>query len=130
VQNSQTIRVERLESLPAILMAWSAHPRKDDIHLAYQDIMSYLQASEQALFVVIDLRFNVTMHLSETVSGALNGLYQHPKLVAWLVIGGHQTARTIANIIRRITNQDRFLWFKDEAELCAYLKDQNAGNGT
>ena len=109
-------------------MNWDAHPKKTDIDHAYRSIAEYLTTSEHSLFIVIDLRYNVSLPISDIVKSSLN--YHHPKFAAALIIGGHQTARTIANILKRITRQDKIFWFKDENEVYSYIKSQSACTGS
>jgi hypothetical protein len=129
VSNSQTVTVERLEVLPALLMTWAAHPKKIDIDQAFQTIAEVLKASEQSLFVIVDLRFNLSLPIGDIVTISMKGNH-HPKFAGALVIGRHQTARRIANILQHISKQNKIHWFKEEAEVYAYVQKQIAMNGS
>jgi hypothetical protein len=129
VSNSQTVTVERLEVLPALLMTWAAHPKKLDIDQAFQTIAEHLRANEQSLFVIVDLRSNVSLPIGDIVTISMKGSH-HPKFAGALVIGRHQTARRIANILEHISKQNKIHWFKEESEVYAYLQNQIAMNGS
>jgi hypothetical protein len=123
------ISLTPLEDWPALLMQWQTHPESSDIRTAFQALLQELINSQKPLYLLIDLRQNVSMPLSETINNALLGAYAHPNLLACLVIAGHGHARIMANIVIRISRQDKIFWFKDEVEAYQYLASQVAGNG-
>jgi hypothetical protein len=129
VSNSQTVAVERLEVLPALLMTWAAHPKKLDIDQAFQSIAEHLRTSEHSLFVIVDLRYNVSLPIGDIVTISMKGS-QHPKFAGALVIGKHHTARRIANILEAISKQNKIHWFKEETEVYAFIQKQMARNGS
>jgi hypothetical protein len=129
VSNSQTVLVERLEVLPALLMTWAAHPKRNDIDQAFQAIAGHLKNAEHSLFIIIDLTSNVSLPISEIVQISVNG-YKHPKFAGALIVGGHQRARRIANIIVAVSKQNKINWFKDETEIYAFIQKQMARNGS
>jgi hypothetical protein len=129
VSNSQTVIVERLEGVPALLMTWAAHPKKFDVDQAFQTIAEALRASEHSLFVIVDLRSNVSLPIGDIVTISMKGNH-HPKFAGALVLGKHQTARRIANILEHISKQNKIHWFKEETEVYAYLQKQIAMNGS
>jgi hypothetical protein len=129
VSNSQTVVVERLEALPALLMTWAAHPKKLDIDQAFQSIAAALKTSDHSLFVIVDLRSNISLPIGDIVTISMKGSH-HPKFAGALVIGKHQTARRIANILQHISKQSKIHWFKEEAEVFAYIENQRATNGS
>lgn len=112
-----------------MLMHWQAYPEVSDIRTASQALFSQLNKSSKPLYLMVDLRQNINMPLSETINALLLGVYTHPNFMACLVIGGHGKARIVANIVIRISRQDKIVWFNDEAEAYQYLASQVAGNG-
>lgn len=126
---SQTVSVEPLESCPALLMVWQTHADSQDVRLAFQKLLSLLENSPKPLYLFVDLRQNVNMPLSETISNALLGAYTHPNLLACLVFGGHSRAKIVASIIQRISHEHKILWFSSETEAYAFLQGKLTCNG-
>jgi hypothetical protein len=100
---------------------WQANPV--DIKRAYRVISETLDVATSPIYVIVDLRKNVRMPLKETVSGAMFGPYSHSKLAAWLVIGGHQIARVVANSLSQVTGKNKVEWFETEEDVYARLKE-------
>jgi hypothetical protein len=113
-----------------LLMTWQMHPEVADIRSSFQIVLQQLMKSQQPMYLLVDLRQNVSMPLSETISSALFGAYTHPNLSACLIIGGHSRIHIVGNIIQRISRQNKILYFRDETEAYAYIENKGAGNGT
>jgi hypothetical protein len=118
-----TVTIKAINGYPALLMTWELKATKEDIKRAYHEIMQALEQSKTPLYVVVDLRRNIQMPLKETVAGAFFGPYNHPKLGAWLVVGGHQMARIVANSLSQMTREHRVEWFDSEIEVYSRLKE-------
>jgi predicted RNA-binding Zn ribbon-like protein len=117
-----TVQVEPIADYPAILMKWERKGEVAHIRQAYRKISELLDNSTTKLYVVVDLRENIGMPLKETISGALFGPYNHPKLIAWLVMGGHPLAKAVANTLRAVTQKQRVEWFDTEKAVYARLE--------
>jgi hypothetical protein len=117
-----TVSVEAINGYPALMMKWEQKASKEDIKRAYRLISEALEAASSPIYIVVDLRNNIQMPLKETVSGAFFGPYNHPKLATWLVIGGHQMARIVANSLNQMTREQRVEWFDTEADVYNRLK--------
>jgi hypothetical protein len=125
MQKPSSISVQRLQNYPALLMKWEKLAESKDLKQAYRLINEQLRDSDKPLYVVVDLRENKNMPLAETVSGALFGPYQNPKLAACLVLGCHKTARMAARLLVNISHEDKIECFETEADIFAKLEANN-----
>jgi hypothetical protein len=121
--SEETVTVKAINDYPALLMSWELKAKKEDIKKAYHEISQALDEAKSPMYVVVDLRRNIQMPLKETVAGAFLGPYNHPKLAAWLVIGGHRMARIVANSLSQMGREQRVEWFDSEIEVYARLKE-------
>lgn len=123
------ISIEPLEHWHALLMTWSLRSNREDVNTAFHLVQKLLNQSPDSIFLVVDLRHNISLPISDMVHLALDGIYLHPKLKQCLVIGGNSQARAVGNILCKITGQDKIVWFADEEAVYSYLSSKLASNG-
>jgi len=123
--NSRTVIVKPYSYYHAIVMHWKARGIKEDIDLAFEEIVAYLDATDRPIFVVVDLRENSYMPMKDTFKGAISGVHQHPNLIAWLCIGENKFARYVADVLNVFSDKSKIQWFDSDAEVDAYLEEQH-----
>ncbi|MEL6307228.1 MAG: hypothetical protein AAFN11_02335 [Chloroflexota bacterium] len=121
VTDKTNVAVSQYKKTDAILMDWQSSANKHEIKAAYEAITELLDATESPTYVVVDLRKNRYMPFAPTLKGALFGPHRHNKLMAWLVIGENAFASSVAEMLDRLTNMEKILWFKDESEVDTFL---------
>jgi hypothetical protein len=119
-----TVRVDRLENLPAVQMIWEHTVTPDDVSTAFRQVNQLLTASEIPLFVIVDIRNNPNFPVSTTVNSAIFGPYRNPSLEEWLMLGTSPLARTIERILASVTGRGNVRWFSTEDEVSEYLLRQ------
>ncbi|MCC6565168.1 MAG: hypothetical protein IT298_05340, partial [Chloroflexi bacterium] len=75
-----------------------------------------------SICILVDLRERPNFPLTDTLRGALDGVFQHHNLDKWLVVGSTSLAQTIGRTLSAITRRSNILWFKTYDEAIAYLK--------
>lgn len=121
-QPAKTVNVEFSTEYHALWMHWERGATGRDVQGAYREIGAYLDTVDIATCVIVDLRQNLYMPIKETLTGALFGPYNHPKLGAWLVIGANAFAESVATTLSGITKQEKVHWFQNETAVLAYLE--------
>lgn len=119
-----TVRVERIDHFPAMLMMWETHVREADVLDAFQTITDILEQSDTPMYCVVDLRRNPIFPLRATLHGALFGPYRNPKLKEWLVLGSNPLARTIEKTLSSVTGRKNVSWFMSYEAVLDYLQTQ------
>jgi hypothetical protein len=119
---NRSVTVEYSDEFKALWMSWGKGATGRDVQNAYREISAYLETQDEQICIVVDLRQNIYMPVRETVSGALFGPYKHPKVGAWLVMGGNSFAQHVAIMLQGVTKQNMVVWCNDEAEVFKYLE--------
>lgn len=119
----ETIQISSYKNFRAVNMVWSKHINKQDVKVAFQNIMTELDNAPQAICVVVDLRNNSFMPLAETFKGALSGPHTHPNLGGWLVIGENTFARYVAGMLDKFGGDKLIQWFSSEEGVDEYLEE-------
>ena len=115
-----TVRVEPIESYPALKMVWEHIILEADVAPAFQKIMTALDATNRPLYVIVDLLSNPRFPMMVTVQEALP-CYRDPMLKEWLIVGSNWMAKAIEGTLARITRHKNVRWFSTEADAIAYL---------
>lgn len=118
-----SVTVQYMQTYNALWMQWGRLPQGNDIKRAFREITAYLDSIDEPICVIVDLRENIHMPLKETITGALFGPYNNPKLGMWLVIGENAFAEGVARTLINVTRQDKVAWFKNENEVVAFLAE-------
>lgn len=118
-----TITVEKHAVYPVIMMTWARKIDKADVINSFQEINTILDESNVQLWVVVDLVANPIFPMLETISNAMRGPYQHPKLEKWLVINGNPMAKTIERVLSHTTGIRKVEWFDTGEDVWAYVED-------
>ena len=121
-----TVAVEFHPDSRAIRMNWQNRVREQDVRIAFEKINLVLNGHGQPLYVVVDIRANPNFPLNATITGALFGPFRNPLLQAWLIIGMNPLARIIERTLKSVTGRSNVFWFSDDAEVQAYLEQQNS----
>lgn len=122
MENNRTVYVESVDNYPALKMVWKSEVDKADLAPAFQAIKKTLNASEQHLYVIVDLRDDPEFPIVDTVVEALRGPFRHRKLAEWLVCDANYSARWIGSLLSRSSGRDNIRWFNTMDDICAYLE--------
>lgn len=109
-------------NFPAATLWWAHVVHGQDVQKAFRDLYNILNAAEEPIYVFVDLRERPNFPLADTLRGALDGPFRHPKLKEWLVIGSSPMAHTIGRMLTSMTRRNNIKWFDTEAEAIDYLK--------
>lgn len=110
---------------PAAMLWWAHAVRREDVVQAFRDLNAILNAASDPIYVFVDLRERPNFPLGDTLRGALDGPFRHPKLKEWLVIGSSPMAHTIGRMLSSITRRHNIKWFNTEQDAINYLKTTN-----
>lgn len=127
MKRDTTIRVARIDGYPAIKMVWEQRVIVDDVGPAFMAIVEMLDASDEPLFVLVDITSRPLFPLAETMTQALAGPYRHPGLLEWLVVGGTSQARIIEEFLSRVTGRENVRWFHSEEAALMHIEAQTKG---
>ncbi len=116
-----TVDVQPLPNYPALKMTWQQQVAPADVVAAFQAITTALNASDQPMFVIVDLLSNPQFPLVTTIHEALTP-YRHPHLQEWLVVGSNWMAQAVEGALSKITKQKNVRWFSSEADAVDYLQ--------
>ena len=122
----KTVWAERIEELDAIKMVWGKRIDVEEMRKAFSDVVAYLNRADAPQCVIVDVSSNPRFPIIDTVIHCLAGPFKHPMLNEWLVIGGNDGARTIGNMLMRVSGRANIKWFDDEAAFTAYCVEQKA----
>ncbi|MBK9122011.1 MAG: STAS/SEC14 domain-containing protein [Chloroflexi bacterium] len=117
-----TVTATMMEGLPAAELWWAAAVKREDVIPAFKVLLDLLNQTPQPLCILVDLRERPTFPLTDTLRGALDGVFQHHKLDKWLVVGSTPLAQTIGRTLSAITRRNNILWFKTYDEAIAFLR--------
>lgn len=117
-----SVYIEPLENYPALLMYWQRAVAKEDVSRAFQTIHTSLDASEQSLYIVVDITESPRFPMLETISSAMRGVYGHPKLILWLVVGSNTMAETIERVLSHSTGKKKVEWFASQAAALSFIE--------
>ena len=116
-----TISVETIENYNAIRMVWARHVNGPDVHSAFAQVQAILNASDQQMYVVVDILNQPQFPLGDTLQAAMYGPYRNPNLKEWLIVGTNQFAKMIERVLAATTGRHNVRWFDTEAEALDYL---------
>ncbi|MBC6956776.1 MAG: hypothetical protein J5J04_01390 [Anaerolineae bacterium] len=117
-----TVTAAMMAGLPAAILWWSANVKREDVIPAFKTLYTLLDDAPQSICILVDLRERPNFPLTDTLRGALDGVFQHHNLDKWLVVGSTSLAQTIGRTLSAITRRSNILWFKTYDEAIAYLK--------
>ena len=126
MSDSSSVVVKPYKHYRAIVMKWHKNGEKADIKQAFDDIMSHLDTAREPIYVVVDLRENKFIPMTDTYRGAMAGPHRHEKLAAWLCIGENRFARYIADVLNVFTEESKIQWFGDESQVDTFLEQHQA----
>lgn len=126
MSHEKTVWSERIEELDAIKMVWGKRIEVDEMRVAFNDVVAYLNRADAPQCVIVDVSSNPRFPIIDTVIHCLAGPFKHPMLSEWLVIGGNDGARTIGNMLMRVSGRANIKWFDDEAAFMTYCEEQKA----
>jgi hypothetical protein len=93
-----------------------------DTRNGFSSVSQILNGAQQPMFVVVDIRTNPDFPLASAVKAALEeGVYCHPMLQEWLVIGDNPLARVTEFLLKSATGRSNVRWFSTEAQLADYV---------
>lgn len=116
-----TVIVEQ-QSEDVIKMIWASRINDNDVRQSFKEIDKVLSAAARPMFVVVDISADPKFPLTATLTGALFGPQRNPNLREWLVIGSNDIAKFIDRTLTAITHRNLVRWFKNEAEVTAYIQ--------
>lgn len=122
----KTVTVTLMQDLPAAVLWWASTVKREDVIPAFRVLRGLLNQATRPLCVLVDLRERPALPLTDTLRGALDGVFQHHSLDKWLVVGSTPLAQTIGRTLSAITRRNNILWFKTYNEAIAYLQQREA----
>jgi hypothetical protein len=105
-------------------MTWDHLVNQADVTPAFEAILEILEESEGQVYVVVDILNSPHFPMAETMARALLGPFRHPRLEAWLIIGNNWMARSIEELLVKVTGRSNVFWFSSEVEALAHLRNQ------
>jgi hypothetical protein len=121
ISSGATVRAYRIEGYAAWMLEWEQVINKDEIAPVFRKIVRALDASDEPLYVVVDLTKDPEFPMSQTINAALWGPFRHKRLQAWLVVGSNRTAQVIGRTLNNLTRRDNIVWYETVEEAFAYL---------
>ena len=115
-----TVRAYRYATRENILvLEWTAEVDPMDVHPAFQELMQHLKTSDTPQWVIVNILENRNMPVSHTISNALVA-HRHKMLREWLVVGENLMARSVSQVLMRLTRRNNIHWFTDVEEALDY----------
>ncbi len=104
-----------------LLMTWAQVVTTDDVRDGFRAIMAALNASQQPLFVVVDIRSNPRFPVTITIAEAIDP-YRHEHLEAWLIVGQNFLAQSIERVLATMAKRKNVYWFDTLEDAVQYIK--------
>jgi|GEM_PF-2279497 len=123
IANRKSIEIIQYKHYRAIHMKWSADIDRRSIKMYFDELCDILDAENDPLCVVVDLRENKFMPLIDTFKAVIAEAHGHPKLATWLVLGENSFARPVAAMLNRFGQATDIMWFDNEIDMDDYLEE-------
>ena len=116
-----TVRAYRFAERPNTLMlAWSEDVNIIDIRPAFQELMGFLKEADTPQWVIVDISHNRSMPVAPTISQAIVA-YRHKMLREWLVVGENSLARSVSQVLVKLTQRNNVHWFESIAAALTHI---------
>lgn len=119
---SESITVEPVEGYSALKMTWPVHPTEEHVRVAFEQIVAYLNAAQQTVHVIVDLRSDPNIPVTYTFHHVVQGPFNHDRMGNWLVIGKNPRAELVSRLMNVIRRRDNILWFDTEDQAMDKLR--------
>ena len=117
-----TVRIEPVTGHePALWMIWDRWPAEAAVTRACESMVAHMDAADQPVHVLVDLRSNPNFPMRVTVMDVLEGPARHCKMGDWLVIGANRLAKVIGSVVSRVTRRENIRWYDTEEQTLAAL---------
>ncbi len=120
-QAQPTVSVSRIEGHNAVKMTWQRSIAPTDVRAAFQQIVAFMEESEQPVHVVVDITSNPRFPLLDTIYGALVP-FRHRNMGFWLIIGSNRLAYTIERSLVSLTGHAIVRWLETEEDALVDLQ--------
>lgn len=105
------IIVETFPEMSSIIASWESNATPHDVTSAFDAIQNQLHQSLTSRFVILDFSKNNRLPLHETTSALMFNLYEHTKVLEWLVINGGHQWQIVEDVLAKATNKRRVQHF-------------------